>query len=82
MWESWTVELGQFVDAGEDVVVFIRGVRPQRNCRRSRTGRRSEQPAFVAPPGRASGRVGTGSVPVLSPPPLHPRVAFSDGTPA
>jgi len=23
-WESWTVELGEFLDAGDDVVVFIR----------------------------------------------------------
>jgi ketosteroid isomerase-like protein len=22
-WESWTVELGEFVDAGDDVIVFI-----------------------------------------------------------
>jgi ketosteroid isomerase-like protein len=32
MWESWTVELGQFVDAGDNVVVFIR------ECGRSKSG--------------------------------------------
>ena len=25
MWEDWTIELGEFVDVGDDVVVFIRG---------------------------------------------------------
>jgi ketosteroid isomerase-like protein len=24
MWEDWTIELGEFVDVGDDVVVFIR----------------------------------------------------------
>jgi ketosteroid isomerase-like protein len=32
MWESWTAELVQFVDAGDDVVVFIR------ECGRSKSG--------------------------------------------